>query len=248
MIIVKITGGLGNQMFQYAAGYAETKKRRTVLKLDLSAYSSGKRRYELGYFMITAQKANSTDILLHKYFLPTTYIHGDFQGEKYFKNSIDALKQQYTLKNPITIQYHDLCTEILSTNSVAVHIRRADYLDKQHRYTILEPTYYMKAMQYISAQIAQPKYFFFSDDIDWVKEHITYPADSVFVSDGPYQDREELILMSMCKHQIIANSTFSWWAAWLNKNPEKIVITPTRWFTDAYTQDPDLIPSSWIRI
>jgi Glycosyl transferase family 11 len=245
MIIIKLTGGLGNQMFHYAAGYAEAKRRKTPLKLDLSAYKKSKRPFVLDHFAITAPVASASGILLMKYMFTRSYMEGDFQSERYFKDDTQDIRRQFALQEPIAHKYPEIIKDIQSSDAVAVHVRRGDYLDKEHRYIILGAEYYAEAMKIITEKVTYPKYFFFSDDIEWVKQNLAYPQDSVFLCHADYED---LILMSMCKHQIIANSTFSWWAAWLNQNKNKVVIAPQRWFTNTYSQSDDLVPHTWIRI
>ena len=109
---------------------------------------------------------------------------------------------------------------------MAMHVRRGDYAHKQHRYNLLDKNYYDKAIHMISGKVSEPTYFFFSDDIKSVKQNISSPAHTVFVSGEQYPDYEELILMSICKHQIIANSTFSGGLHGSTKISDKIIISP----------------------
>ena len=131
-----------------------------------------------------------------------------------------------------------------------MHIRRGDYLlDKNlSLFTTCTHDYYYKAEALIAEKSFSPTFFIFSDDIEWVKKNIPFNHPVVFVTDSNLTDYQELMLMSACKHNIIANSTFSWWGAWLNNNTEKIVITPQKWFTTQTMNEKDLIPPTWIKI
>ncbi len=245
MIIVKLEGGLGNQMFQYARGLAESVDKKTSLALDISEYSRNtKREFTLGHYSISVRVASSFEILIQKVFRRSNYLVGYFQSEKYFKNISDQVKKEFTLKEPIDHVLPNIAEDIKTSQSVSVHIRRTDYLDKQHRYIILGKDYYSSAMEIIQSKVPSPKFFFFSDDIEWVKQNLNFPSDSIFMN---YKDYEELALMSLCKHNIIANSTFSWWGAWLNTNMAKIVISPKKWFT-TYEYEEGFLPQSWITI
>lgn len=180
------------------------------------------------------------------------YYEGYFQNEKYFKHLREALLASFSLKAP----YRDLdeknktvLDKILNTNSVSLHIRRGDYVTLDYVtkiHGICGLDYYQRAIEYISKRIENPHFFIFSDDFDWVKENlkIDYPHTFVdFNQDKGYLDLE---LMKHCKHNITANSSFSWWGAWLNENPEKIVISPKKWI--AKNKKCDVVPKGWIKL
>ena len=136
-----------------------------------------------------------------------------------------------------------------SQNSVGIHIRRGDYL-RNPFHGVLPLEYYEVAMDYFRARISQPVFYCFTDDPKWVRD--TFPLSSHFIlcSDNySKSDFHDLQLMATCRHQIIANSTFSWWAAWLNANPDKIVIAPNRWFSQSENSFSTgcMVPSSWLR-
>jgi hypothetical protein len=143
---------------------------------------------------------------------------------------------------------------IINENSIGIHIRRGDYLKKKNKsiYEICSFDYYLKAMSYISSKVSKPTYFIFSNDITWVQENFPVGKHKVFyVSASNSDDAQfnEFYLMSLCKHNIIANSTFSWWAAYLNSNSEKVVIAPSRWYKGKKNLETfKLIPTSWVRI
>jgi len=178
------------------------------------------------------------------------YLAGYWQSEKYFKPIGNIIRQDITLKEPQGEKYNNLLDRIKRSNSVSVHVRRGDYLlEKNLRlFSICTPDYYHDAETIILKQTKSPELFIFSDDIKWVKQNIVFNFPTIFVSDGSLTDYQELILMSVCKHNIVANSTFSWWGAWLNNNPQKIVITPQKWFIDPATDERDLIPPTWVKI
>ncbi len=268
LIVSQLTGGLGNQLFQYAAGKALAERNGADFALDISSYKKVWRPFVLDEFNITAKKANRWDIFRAKYFpfgkkfvephfhfFPkffdikgNAYIEGLFQSEKYFKNIKEDIRKEFTPRIPIAEKFPDIAQRITYSEAVAVAIRRGDYLTKPHLYNILTPEYYKKTIRLMSERVHNPVFFFFSDDIEWVKENIPCPDNSVFVSDGKMTGPEEFVLMTLCKHNIIANSTFSWWAAWLNKNPEKIIIAPKKWFTDVLKDTRDVLPDGWIKI
>jgi len=179
------------------------------------------------------------------------YLKGFWQAEKYFKDIEDGLRKDFTLKKEFSIDDLAIAKEIKNGNAVSLHIRRGDYVTKAvvnkfHGTCSLK--YYEDAVEYICQKGNNPKFYIFSDDIAWVKKNLNIKNDAVFVSDGKLKDYEELTLMTYCKHNIIANSSFSWWGAWLNPQAEKIVIAPKNWLSDAGANTCDLIPENWIRL
>ncbi len=135
-------------------------------------------------------------------------------------------------------------------DSISIHFRRADYLKHEISETIgVQPLeYYYKAMSFIKTKVNNPHIFIFSDDIDWVRNNLKCDLNVSYVSNNELKDYEELLLMSKCQHNIIANSSFSWWGAWLNKNDDKIVVAPKKWFNNSVINTKDLIPIDWITI
>lgn len=269
MIVTKLTGGLANQMFQYAAGLALAKRLGTTLKIDLSWYETDeKRKFSLNDFKISAKSASLLESFIIKnppfgktfnepYFQFTpeffnqknnTYLNGYWQSEKYFSDTVETIRNEFTLKKKFEGKILRIAEMAKNTNSVSIHVRRSDYLQKTDTYEILTPEYYKNAISKISEAVENPKYFLFSDDINWIKKNVEYPKDSVIVSETGAKDYEELAIMSLCKHNVIANSSFSWWGAWLNSNNDKIVITPTKWFSTEIHDTKDLIPSNWLRL
>lgn len=251
MIISKLTGGLGNQLFQYAKGRSEATKNRTSLALDISWYKGRiDRSYYLNNFNITAKIASKLEIIIYKYFNKKNYIVGDWQSEKYFNDISDLIKKEFVLKNQIDKAHDELIQQIKSTDSISIHLRGGDYVvgKKSSFHGICSPEYYSKSISYIIKNVKFPHFFIFTDDINWAKKHIKFPEPYTLVSNSKNKPYEEIIFMSKCKHNIIANSTFSWWSAWLNNNPTKIVIAPKRWFANDKIDSSDIIPLSWIKM
>jgi len=286
MLIIKLKGGLGNQLFQYAFGRLIALKRGEDLKLDkdiLGQRGDTYRAYGLDNFNIRAEIASREEVLKVKYpygliskalrffkakFLrifhigfearmlktKARYLEGFFQSYKYLESIRRELLEEISLKEDISLKYGDLLSEFNSLNSVALHIRRGDYVNNpatKKAHFICDLSYYQKAISLIKVKLNEknltPKFFVFSDDINWAKENFK-SADFIFVSRPEFLDPEELILMSKAKHNIISNSSFSFWSAWLNSNPEKIVIAPALWNRKYRRAYKDLIPEDWLRV
>lgn len=178
------------------------------------------------------------------------YLDGTWQTEKYFANIAPTIRKEFTLKNP-SGYFKSTSREMQSVESVSLHVRRGDYADnpkvlKSHG--LMPREYYGAAVGQLSSQVENPEFYVFSDDIAWVKAHIPIPFTTHYIEHPEKKDCEEIVLMAACKHQIIANSSFSWWGAWLNPNPEKIVIAPKIWFVDGKYDTRDLIPTDWLKL
>ncbi len=180
------------------------------------------------------------------------YMNGYWQSEKYFADIREALLKEFSFKISLDNVNQALADIIGKTESVSLHVRRADYVYQKEVSQILgvcPPEYYERAVQHIRSKIERPVFFVFSDDIDWCRKNLSLHEETHFVDNNKgansYRDMQ---LMSLCRHNIVANSSFSWWGAWLNQNREKIVIAPQRWFTDASINDRDLIPEQWLRL
>lgn len=291
MIIVHITGGVGNQMFQYALGYSLSQTLSYKLKLDISEfddYDLHLRNYELGLFDIEVDvatmyevqrlkekkknilaaifrklKINIIPIATGYYQEPhyhfdenifniqgDTYIQGYWQSEKYFKEYRDDVLKQFTLKKEIHTKTKEYLQKINKTEAISLHVRRGDYVSSEHSSKIhgtCSLDYYKNAIIHIEKSTKNPHFFIFSDDLDWAKANLTFIDNKTFVElDKNIPDQEEMYLMSKCQHNIIANSSFSWWGAWLNQNADKIVIAPKQWFLDSSMNIKDLIPDDWV--
>ena len=286
MVIVKLFGGLGNQLFQYAAAKNISSRNNTILKLDISNYEVNvddvtSRSYRLGIFNIEESFATKQDVsdMIGGYIAKITqsikpfhlqkcikeqsfnydervemicgsvYLEGYWQSEKYFKSISDALKKEVTLKKT-NYTHLDLKQLMQATNSVAMHIRRGDYAtspiaNKYHG--LCELSYYYRSLKYINDRVFKAVIFVFSDDITWVKKNIKFQQPVHYVSSiNTDLDHIEFSLMTQCKHFIIANSSYSWWGAWLGECEEKIVCAPKKWFNHPINTS-DLIPTKWIK-
>ena len=181
------------------------------------------------------------DAVYHKEFFSEAgdyYAFGWFQQEAYFADIRDVLLKEFTLQEEIVLP-HELQDVLENKNTVAVHIRRGDYLRCGMS---CNEYYYMKAIDKVRNEMKNPVFLVFTDDVEWVKRHIKTETTMYYVSEScKLRDYEELILMSRCRHQIISNSTFSWWAAWLNQNPDKRVISPAKWFSI----QANIVPREW---
>jgi len=269
MIIVNLTGGLGNQMFQYAFGRALAQKHNTNLKLHFTnALFNIQRSYELDVFNISASMATRKDLqkfniiknrVLNRLFYllderygiqfnknimtqrypyifnskllgikNNSYIQGYWTDERYFKEVENILRKEFTPKKTLDQKNLDILKQIQKTNSVSIHVRRGDYVTKKANILkFIGLNYYIKSINKIKSKVSKPIFFIFSDDIFWCKQSL----NSLLINNVYYIDHnkgkdsyKDLLLMSACKHNIIANSTFSWWAQWLNKNQKKTVI------------------------
>lgn len=283
MIIVKIKGGLGNQMFQYALGRRLSLDWSDEVLFDFSWFDSldkseTVRKNEISDFNVVMKRASENDILKVKpsffsrmiskikirfnknYFFTfhpsllkkrkNIFLDGYFQSYKYFDSIRQELLASFVLKNGLSGEVLKMKHAIeTSGESVAVHVRRGDYVSSyQNWHGLCSVEYYQKAFSLIKKEHPHVVVFVFSDDIEWAKVHLTFDSSVIFVSQPHFSPAEELFLMSLCKHHIIANSTFSWWAAWLNKNDKKIVVTPRRWLAVSDINTDDLLPPDWIKI
>ncbi|MEN9913147.1 MAG: hypothetical protein RLY66_555 [Candidatus Parcubacteria bacterium] len=304
MVIIRISGGIGNQLFQYAFGRALSLRTGSKLKLDTHVYDLNiepDRSFKLPHFSISGipdmiatptdfkelgipypakkdivskilrtlkRKLDSRKPLSQRVtilepgfdFSPEIanlkdghYFCGVWQSEKYFVDHTDAIRKDFALSAPFSSPAMSMSENIKSagTGSISIHIRRGDqvqdpWLLKKHG--DLGKKYYLAAVEYIAGKVTNPNLFVFSDDITWCKEHMKFDLPTTYVSSPNILDYEELILMSTCAHNIIAKSSFSWWAAWLNRNPEKIVVTPKQRFGDPSVKADDLTPDTWIKI
>jgi len=293
MIIVKLIGGLGNQLFQYAAGRRLASIHNAELKLDVSGFKTYKlHAYSLNHFHITALEASDVEIEALKdpeprslvgkiterfkqyglasrnphYIkepksgLDTTilnlpdnvHLDGYWQSEKYFKDIEAVIRREYTLRYPLTEKSQEVAKKIKKIESaVAIHVRRADYINSSNQqiYETLGSCYYKKALEIITEKISSPSFFIFSDDIIWARENFKLNFPTTFMDfNGVGRNYEDLHLMSLCKHQIIANSSFSWWGAWLNENKNKTVIAPEFWLRGVEAIEEERYPTNWITI
>ncbi|MBN8702667.1 MAG: alpha-1,2-fucosyltransferase [Bacteroidetes bacterium] len=294
MIVVKLMGGLGNQLFQYAAAKSLAIKHRVDFKFDLSFLNENpngaytKRNYELSVFNINEKFVSESELakikkirdskLLRnlsykfpnlfstyygketkhsfneqfKHFPANTYLDGFWQSENYFKDVAQDIRNDLYFKPPINDQNQTFLQRIKQTNSISIHVRRTDYVANENVlnfHGICTVDYYQKALDTILQKVESPTLFFFSDDPKWVETNLKFNLPSFYIDfNTGEKSYEDLRLMSACKHHIIANSSFSWWGAWLNPSKEKIVIAPKTWFADTSIDTSDVIPTDWIKI
>ena len=284
MIIVKLDGGLGNQMFQSAFGRYLSMKLRAPLKLDLDRYLDNKtRRYSLDHFNVepnfstrpekkTLKRLDYISSKLKKIGIPIqpywyseefpgyhesvqqltdpVYLEGFWQSEKYFKPVEEAIRRELVVKNtpdPINASWLE---RIKQATSVSIHVRRGDYVSDAATnaiHGVCDTDYYREAVSRISREVLNPSFFIFSDDISWTRENLLIEGYSVsYVDHNAKADHEDMRLMYSCKHHIIANSSFSWWGAWLNNSAVKKVVAPKKWFRTL--ENKDIIPEGWLAI
>lgn len=293
MIVTKLKGGLGNQMFQYAFGKKLAVKYNTVLKLDTSFLLDRTpqkkffvfRDYDLDIFNLKAEIATNNETVAltkrvpiviidkilnkligakssyiiepHYHFSErcnsapdNSYLEGYWQSEKYFISIRELLKRDdFTFKYSLSEKAKFLANQILNCESVCVNIRRTDFVITDFHGTC-KPEYYKMGEEIICSKITKPQYFIFSDEIDWCRENIKFDGLVTYVGHeyAGIKFQDYLRLMSMCKHFIIPNSSFAWWAVWLNEVTDKIVIAPKKWFNDSSWNINDLKPKEWIAI
>lgn len=281
-VFIRLVGGAGNQLFQYATARAVAEKNRAELLLDAreTHILGGKHPYALEHFNIQARIASESELPPHRSrklrylswrylgrnprFVrekglgfnanvltlgPNCYLHGYFQSEQYFNSISHILREELRIVSQSDTHNRKILEDIKNCNSVALHIRRGDYLSSGSKiYAACKLSYYEGAIAHIYQQSGPMILYVFSDDPDWVRKNLKTEHPIVF-SDQNQGERylEDLRLMSSCKHNIIANSTFSWWGAWLNPDPAKIVVAPSSWFIDK-SYNPDIIPADWYQL
>ena len=281
-VILRLKGGLGNQLFQYAFGRAYAEKYNLELKLDITDYPKQTlRSYDLSHFNIKETIASDEEVnkakypygflsklirlfeqkVLRRYYIGFSsklvstpnlkYLDGFFQSEKYFISYEEIIRKEFTLKEKMSEAALEISKKISDiAMSVSLHVRRGDFVSSVRNsifHVECSPLYYKKAMETISEKCPDAVFCVFSDDIEWVKNNIKGP-NMIYISGGNTKYFEEIILMSLCKHHIIANSSFSWWGAWLNPTSDKMVISPTIWRANDIGNFKDIAPSTWIQI
>jgi len=288
--------GLGNQLFQYAAGLFFARKFGATLEIirepDHLAVSFGRPRpFMLSNFCIsapvrelalrdrlmcsvaqikkpvaaTARFITRTAVYRQHYltdgtFLPelpiphstkSLYLEGFFQAYPYAQNIEQQIRTEFSYRNPASGKNLEILNQIRAVeNSVSLHIRTGDYFTRGAGPQVLSLSYHARAMQAVLERFRDPVFFVFSDDIAFARKNLPMDHDIQFVDHNDETNgHEDLRLMSACRHNIIANSTFSWWGAWLNPNPSKLVCAPSSWHNiNPNVPYPDLIPPSWLRI
>ena len=179
-------------------------------------------------------------------------LYGRWQSEAYFADIADDVRTAFKFRHPLEGEAETLAEKIVAINSVSLHVRRGDYVafkDVEQRMGPTDIAYYDRAARYIGERVTAPHFFVFSDDIQWCKTNVAIPFQTTYVDDSSSGPKAafHLELMSLCKHNVITNSTFSWWGAWLNKNSGKVVIAPKKWYTDP-ALNKNILPAGWIKI
>ncbi len=293
MIISELLGGLGNQMFQYAAGKALAEHYKTDFKIDVTGFKNYTLHgYDLNRFCISAPEARDSELpekkptasptsrmtqvlsriqqpfvnYTHKtifeepffhynkrfFSLPSSaYLRGYFQSEKYFHDIQDIIRAEFTLKPEFHYLNDDIQSLLTDNEVIAVHFRRGDYVTNKGINSVFGTpslAYYHKAIAHIAAHCKRPRLFIFSNDTQWVREQFVTDLPVTYVSDFKLENFQELDLISRCAHMVIANSSFSWWGAWLGTHLDKRVCAPKAWFRSRVFNTKDITPDSWIRL
>jgi hypothetical protein len=254
MISSNLIGGLGNKMFQITAAYSLGLDNNEPSVFEITPQSNDHNTvdsYKNNIFRhITFGKRDSTNNFMEPHFhhseityKPNLHLMGYYQSEKYFVSNRDSVLSLFSIDPDSKKYIDDKYGDILTKNTTSIHVRRGDYLGLTNHHPTCNLLYYSKAMESFSSDTT---YLVFSDDIPWCEE--VFVGDNfVFIRDN--NDYIDMWLMSLCNNNVIANSSFSWWGAWLNKNPNKKVITPNKWFGPAVNHNTkDLIPNTWTKI
>lgn len=275
--IVRYQGGLGNQMFEYSLSILLKENGYTVYN-DLSFYDNklevmpfvlndvfkniSVHNFLSSTFMTKILRRFY--MIMGKYIIEDNYtkfdkdifkhqgwIDGYWQSYKYYDSIRNKLLKEFTFDKITNMELVKIEKMILETEAVSIHVRAGDYL-KPENYNnmggVCNKAYYLKAVECIHKNIANPVFFVFSDDIEWAKNNIAV-SNAIYLDfkkNSEYKDWMDMYFMSICKHNIIANSSFSWWGAWLNQNPDKFVISPQRW-SNKY-ENTEVCPQGWIRL
>ena len=294
VIIVKLIGGLGNQMFQYAIGKSIALHHNAELKLDLKFFNTNhrdksitKRNFQLCVFNINGPFATDKEVfkltrrtpvywldkILNRimgcrptYFIekhygfdntisakhPPVVLEGFWQSEKYFVQFKQEILRTFKFSSLLNSTSVAFLEKIKSVNAVSIHVRRSDYVTvakNTHTYGACSIEYYQEAVALIKRKVSNPVFFVFTDDYEWVRHNLIAQGNFILV-EGNIGDNSwmDMCLMSNCKHNIIANSSFSWWGAWLNKNVDKMVIAPQNWYKNPDFDTKDIVPQGWIRL
>ncbi len=288
MKIVKLKGGLGNQLFQYSYAYLLKKESNENIKIDLSSYNSNiddnirkPRILKMNVSLPTATRKELDDICLfnhndsiyslkykykliaenifnRNYYLEKNrayidpskiqkflFFDGYWQSWKYVDEVIDEIRQEFVPNYDLHDSTTKMIDEVKGVNSVFVGVRKGDYASEKKHYGSFGNEYYQNAMRHISSLVENPVFYVFSNDIAWVKENLDFSGFNVKYREKAdiIDDFEDFIIMSECKHSIIINSTYHWWAARLRENENKIIVAPEKWFFD--NKPIDIIPPHW---
>lgn len=236
-----LQGGLGNYMFQIAAALGISIRDDKELRIDISDITVVHSPLELYYKNIFRKinfgSVSEYDYLHHSHHSPIQFLEipkingnikldGYYQNERYFNDCKNEILSLYEIDDDTQSYLTKKYSDVLLNDTCSLHVRRGNYVNKQDFHPLQTISYYEKAVSIIGED---KFYLIFSDDINWCEENLTFIKNKVFISEN--LDYQDMYLMSMCNNNIIANSSFSWWGAWLNKNKDKKVIYPSRWFS-----------------
>jgi hypothetical protein len=288
MVIARLTGGLGNQMFQYAAGRALADRLGAELLLDTRAFEHAfalrpytRRAYALAPFKLRARLATRADLknwpvwvvevgmrarfvrpLFRRWHFESaiTYdpgvrmLHqpvclvGYWQSERYFIDIADRIRSDFTLRQPLAGANAGLFELARSNGSVGLHVRRGDFVSLDNAaqtHGLCSIDYYRRAIGLVRERCPECHFLVFSDDAQWARAELPLDSSAVFVTGNDAAPEQDLALMSACRHHIIANSSFSWWAGWLGYSAEQIVIAPAPWYANPKLDARDLAVARW---
>jgi hypothetical protein len=297
LVVIKIMGGLGNQLFQYAMARRLSLRRKATLHLDLSLLADKRdaththRYYGLGLFpalkgrpldaVSEQQVVHTTQPLYRLYnkvrrllglspaflyigegesFSPNAtvlddgplaellYLEGYWQNEQYFADIAPTLRQELAFP-PFKDSKNQAVAQLIARSNqptVSVHVRRGDYAQFKS-FGMCSVDYYERALAYVQQQLGESNFFVFSDDIDWARKNLPLPVNTTYIDWNQGADSyRDMHLMSLCHNHIIANSSFSWWGAWLNPHLAKVVVAPQVWMADPQVMSERVVPLSWV--
>lgn len=288
MIVSRIYGGMGNQMFQYAYGRMLAHRHKTAFKIYFDdcgfGWAEHSKKLTLTKFHIEAEIATEDDrarficdstnklqraihkigrvvkglhyigdgARVHDYHRDAllapnnSYTDGFWQSEIYFESIAAQIRKEFSIKETLSDHAKQIEQAIKNSNSISMHVRRGDYLEQTQVYWICDVAYYKRGLKELKRKVEHPTVFVFSNDATWVKENLKLDVPTIVVEHtAAYEDMH---LMSCCKHNISSNSTFGWWGAWLNNNPEKTVFLPERWLADPSIDTSHYTAKGWLRI
>jgi len=294
MILVKLCGGLSNQMFQYAAARRLAAVHGTSVRIDTRWYDdipagATPRVYELDKLRITGIRATRWETIgtdgvrntppferpialyrkvrpryrfvgeRHFHFDPqilelpdNVCLFGYWMSEKYFSDSADQIRREFRFHSLSSPENEKYLARMAESASVAIHVRRGDYVSDPNVATIhgvCDVPYYERAIEIVRRHIPDPQFFVFSDDLDWARDNLPLTDDTEFLGHNRgTHSHEDLRLMMSARHNIIANSSFSWWGAWLNANDSKLVVAPNKWMNNPSFNARDVLPADWTRV
>jgi Glycosyl transferase family 11 len=288
-VVTRIHGGLGNQLFEYAAGHALAHRLGVSHKVDTHLFqvqfdrTLGLREFNLPLHEATPAELrhltpqwgpwwkNKAILWSHKltpfnrrrwvleetfdfdarlfHAQPPCYLDGWWQSEKYFADCAGQIRRMFRLSTPPSPRVAALGAEITHARAIAVHVRRGDYVHNRDAalfHGCCSPEYYAAAGRWMRERLPQAPFYVFSDDPAWARAHLTFSGPVSWIEAAPpHSAHEDFFLLGCCDHFIIANSSFSWWPAWLQDAPTKRVVAPGRWFLGHNVNVPDRFPSGW---